>query len=88
MSAKCYLCTVDDVYLNQLSPASVQSLVMQGGPMNGEEAAAFVALRHANDAVNLRLWDDEAKQAGLNVPGLDTYVPYLQRMMLRAASRP
>jgi len=87
VSAKCYLCTVDDVYLNQLSPASVQSLVTQGGRMNGEEAA-LVALRHANDAVNLRLWDDEAKQAGLNVPGLDTYVPYLQRMMLRAASRP
>jgi phosphonate degradation associated HDIG domain protein len=88
VSAKRYLCAVDDVYLNQLSAASVQSLVMQGGPMSGEEAEAFVTLLHADDAVNLRLWDDEAKQAGLNVPGLDAYVPYLQRMMLRAASRP
>jgi [1-hydroxy-2-(trimethylamino)ethyl]phosphonate dioxygenase len=88
VSAKRYLCAVDDVYLNHLSPASVQSLVMQGGPMSSAETGAFVTLLHADDAVNLRLWDDEAKQAGLNVPGLDAYVPYLQRVMLRAATRP
>jgi predicted HD phosphohydrolase len=55
--------------------------------MNGDEAAAFVTLPHANDAVSLRLWDDEAKQAGLDVPGLDAYIPYLQRRLMRAATR-
>jgi [1-hydroxy-2-(trimethylamino)ethyl]phosphonate dioxygenase len=88
VSAKRYLCAVDDVYLNQLSPASLHSLAMQGGPMNGEEAAAFVTLRYANDAISLRLWDDEAKQAGLDVPGLDAYIPYLQRRLMGAAARP
>src|SRR5262249_32014776 len=49
VSAKRYLCAVDDVYLNHLSSASVRSLVTQGGPMSGEEAATFVALAHADD---------------------------------------
>lgn len=55
---------------------------------NGEEAAAFVTLRYANDAVSLRLWNDEAKQAGLDVPGLDAYIPYLQRRLMGGAARP
>jgi phosphonate degradation associated HDIG domain protein len=87
VSAKRYLCGADNVYLNQLSPASLRSLAMQGGPMNGDEAAAFVTSPHANDAVSLRIWDDEAKQAGLHVPGLDAYIPYLQRRLMGAATR-
>jgi [1-hydroxy-2-(trimethylamino)ethyl]phosphonate dioxygenase len=86
VSAKRYLCAVDDVYLNRLSQASTRSLEMQGGPMSRAEVEAFAPLPHADAAVALRVWDDEAKQPGLGVPGLDEYIPYLHRALLRTAA--
>jgi gamma-butyrobetaine dioxygenase len=53
----------------------VESLALQGGPMSVEEAAAFLALPHAQEAVTLRHADDAAKVDGLVVPELDTYRP-------------
>ena len=41
--AKRYLVAVDATYFAQLSPASVASLVRQGGPMSAEEVAEFGA---------------------------------------------
>jgi gamma-butyrobetaine dioxygenase len=35
VAAKRYLCAVEPGYLAQLSPASVQSLALQGGPLTG-----------------------------------------------------
>jgi predicted HD phosphohydrolase len=32
--AKRYLCATDDTYLERLSDASINSLMVQGGPMN------------------------------------------------------
>lgn len=85
VSAKRYLCAVDNVYLNRLSPASIRSLELQGGPMSRAEVVAFASLPYADAAIALRVWDDEAKQAGFDVPGLGEYIPYLQRTMLRTA---
>jgi phosphonate degradation associated HDIG domain protein len=73
VAAKRYLCAVDPDYLNQLSPASVQSLHLQGGPFNHKEAEQFACLSHSRCAVQLRRWDDHAKVPGLNVPPLDHY---------------
>jgi [1-hydroxy-2-(trimethylamino)ethyl]phosphonate dioxygenase len=77
VAAKRYLCATDPTYLARLSPSSIESLQIQGGIMSDEEAAAFEALPNANVAVQLRRWDDEAKIAGLNVPGLTHYRPVL-----------
>src|SRR5688500_9350391 len=43
VDAKRYLCAVDLEYFGTLSPASVQSLSLQGGPMTAEECRHFEA---------------------------------------------
>ena len=43
--AKRFLCWQDPAYLQQLSPSSLESLALQGGPMNDEQAADFCATR-------------------------------------------
>jgi [1-hydroxy-2-(trimethylamino)ethyl]phosphonate dioxygenase len=73
VAAKRYLCFANQHYFNQLSPASRQSLALQGGPMSAAEAEAFLALPHARDAVTLRHADDAAKVPGLEVPALEAY---------------
>lgn len=61
VAAKRYLCAAEPGYLEALSPASKLSLELQGGPFSGAEAAAFIALPYAEDAVRLRRWDDWGK---------------------------
>lgn len=73
VAAKRYLCFAEPRYLATLSPASVESLALQGGPMNGKEAESFLALPHARDAITLRHADDAAKVRGLAVPELAGY---------------
>jgi [1-hydroxy-2-(trimethylamino)ethyl]phosphonate dioxygenase len=73
VAAKRYLCAVEPEYFAELSPASVQSLELQGGPMGTEEVAEFEANPFWRDAVLLRRWDDRAKVSGWEVPGLEHY---------------
>lgn len=73
VAAKRYLCFAEASYIGGLSPASIESLALQGGPMTSAEARQFLAAPHARDAVQLRRADDAAKIAGLDVPGLETY---------------
>jgi phosphonate degradation associated HDIG domain protein len=75
VAAKRYLCFLEPRYLAALSPASVESLGLQGGPMTAAQAEAFLALPHAREAITLRHADDAAKVSGLAVPGLETYRP-------------
>jgi len=78
VAAKRYLCFADPDYFAALSPSSVLSLRLQGGPMSAEEAAAFLSGPFAREAVTLRLWDDEAKIPELPVPGIDSYLPLVK----------
>jgi phosphonate degradation associated HDIG domain protein len=80
VDAKRYLCFADGSYLAQLSPASLQSLELQGGPSSAAEARAFESKPFFQDAVSLRRWDDTAKVPGLAVPPLDHYRVLLQRL--------
>jgi [1-hydroxy-2-(trimethylamino)ethyl]phosphonate dioxygenase len=77
VSAKRYLCRVDPEYLVRLSPASIQSLELQGGPFSAEETRAFESEQYYREAVMVRRWDDEAKVPELSVPGLDAYLDLL-----------
>ena len=79
VAAKRYLCAVDPSHLARLSPASVQSLELQGGPMSEHEARAFESLPFASDAIRLRRWDDEAKIPGWVVAPLEHYRTHLQQ---------
>ena len=64
VAAKRYRCAATAGYSTLLSPASVHSLMLQGGPMTLEEIAAFRSLDPWSDAVLVRRWDDEGKVAG------------------------
>ena len=61
VAAKRYMCTVEPSYFEKLSPPSVQSLEIQGGLMNEEEIWTFEQNPFHQDAVQLRRWDDMAK---------------------------
>jgi phosphonate degradation associated HDIG domain protein len=76
--AKRYLCATNADYLAGLSPASVSSLRLQGGPFTSAEVVAFRALPHAERAVALRRWDDHAKVPGLRTPDLAHFRPVLE----------
>ena len=80
VAAKRYLCFTDSAYLDALSPSSVLSLGLQGGPMSDEEAKAFVVLPFAREAIALRHWDDEAKIPELPVPDIHAYLPQLKTL--------
>ena len=73
VAAKRYLCFAEPRYVAALSPASIESLGLQGGPMSAAEAEEYLRSPHALDAVRLRRADDAAKVSGLPVPGLQTY---------------
>jgi phosphonate degradation associated HDIG domain protein len=83
VAAKRYLCATDPQYLALLSPASVHSLGLQGGPFTPDEAAAFAAQPYALDAVELRRCDDAGKDPHATMPGLHCF-----RAVLAAAAAP
>jgi gamma-butyrobetaine dioxygenase len=82
VAAKRYLCAVEPDYAAALSPASVYTLGVQGGPMQGAEVAEFEATRFAQAAVQVRRWDDAAKDPEVEAPLFDHFAP-----MLRALAR-
>ncbi len=73
VAAKRFLCFDDATYATELSAASLESLILQGGPLTAEEAEAFLALPHAREAVAVRRADDAAKVFELKVPELKQY---------------
>jgi gamma-butyrobetaine dioxygenase len=75
--AKRYLCAVEPTYFDTLSPSSVQSLKLQGGPFNDDEVADFERLDHWQDAVQLRRYDDMGKVPGMVTPEVQHYRPQL-----------
>ena len=75
--AKRYLCSTDPGYLSLLSAPSVLSLGLQGGLLSSEEIAAFEKNEFAAAAVQLRKWDDVAKDAEAVSASLESFVPYL-----------
>jgi predicted HD phosphohydrolase len=83
VAAKRYLCAADADYFATLSPPSVQSLAMQGGPFNDREAREFEAHPHFQHSVELRRWDDLAKVEGLETPSLAHFLSYLPQVMLK-----
>ncbi|MHB1122129.1 MAG: phosphonate degradation HD-domain oxygenase [Ramlibacter sp.] len=84
VDAKRYLCAVEPAYHARLSAASRRSLALQGGAFSPEEAARFIGLAHAQDAVALRRWDDQAKDPAALTPGW----AHFRRVLAQARSCP
>jgi len=80
--AKRYLLATDAGYLAKLSPASVITLKLQGGPMAAHEIAEFENEPFHKDAVRVRQWDDQGKVAGLKTPGLGDYRALIEQMAI------
>ncbi|WP_250467563.1 MULTISPECIES: phosphonate degradation HD-domain oxygenase [unclassified Caballeronia] len=83
VDAKRCLCAVDASYHALLSPDSVRSLQLQGGVFDADEARDFLARPFAEDALALRRWDDEAKDAARGTPPLAHYLEYAEDIALR-----
>jgi len=77
VAAKRYLCAVEPGYAARLSPASVYTLSVQGGPMREAEASEFAAGPYAEAACLVRRWDDAAKEPDALTPPFDHFRPLL-----------
>ncbi|WP_235840000.1 HD domain-containing protein [Derxia lacustris] len=82
VDAKRYLVAAHADYAAMLSPASLHSLELQGGPMTRAEVAAFDALPFSADALRLRCWDDLAKLPGQPTPPLDHFLAMIPGVMM------
>ena len=83
VAAKRYLCATDEAYFGRLSDASVNSLRVQGGPMSAQEVARFEANPYHQDAVKLRLYDDDGKVHGLTIKPVTDYRATLEAQLLQ-----
>jgi phosphonate degradation associated HDIG domain protein len=80
--AKRYLLATDAKYFAKLSPASVITLKLQGGPMAAHEVAQFETEAYYKEAVRVRQWDDQGKVAGLKTPSLGDYRALIESLAI------
>lgn len=87
VEAKRYLCRMEAGYFDSISEASQKTLVMQGGPMALAEARMFEGKPHFREIIQLRRWDDGAKDVSLT-NGLPDLI-FLKKLLEKAVqSRP
>ena len=86
VEAKRYQCTVNSDYLAQLSPASAKSFILQGDKMNEDEVSAFEKNPFFKNALQLRTWDDNAKDPEMETPLLEHYLPLVNAALVSAPS--
>lgn len=85
VAAKRYRVAVDPAYLARLSKASLQSLVLQGGPMSESEVEAFLAEPATEAALRLRGYDEAGKAPDAEVAGFESYHDLLREQIERPA---
>jgi len=85
VDAKRYLVAVDPQYASTLSPSSVRSLAVQGGPMSESECREFESRPGWKEAIQLRRWDDEAKVAGAKTRSFSDFEPLLRTLARQSA---
>ncbi len=86
VAAKRYLCATDPTYFSKLSPASVHTLSLQGGPMSAAEVAEFRSNPFHEEAVRVRIWDEGGKIANMKTRAFRDYVPLLERVVKKFAA--
>ncbi|MCE8507159.1 HD domain-containing protein [Ruegeria pomeroyi] len=83
VAAKRYLCATKPAYFARLSPASVHTLELQGGPMSAEEVAEFERNPNIEAIIQVRYLDEAGKRADMETPDFDHFAPMVQRMVDR-----
>ncbi len=81
VEAKRYLCAVEIDYFHSLSDGSKRSLKLQGGPLSNDEADLFLRNPYATAALNLRRWDDLAKDTQATPYQWDFFTPIMERCL-------
>jgi predicted HD phosphohydrolase len=81
VDAKRYLCSVDPSYHGRLSEASKTTLQHQGGPMSAQEAAEFEQDPLKATILQMRSWDEAAKDPDAKVPSLESYREMLESLL-------
>lgn len=84
VEAKRYLTAVNGRYRDQLSPASQETLRLQGGPLEPRDAEAFRQREGWQDRLRLRTWDELAKDPSWTGPGVEAYREMLARHLAKA----
>lgn len=82
--AKRYLTYRFPGYFDRLSEASKMTLVQQGGVMSEDEARFFEEDPLHQLYINLRKWDDLAKQTSVPLPGLSKYRDMAFRNLIKS----
>jgi predicted HD phosphohydrolase len=80
--AKRYLTAVNAEYYDKLSPASKASLKYQGGPMSPEEVKQAQQDPWLKEKLQIRQWDDLAKDPNIQAPEITNYVDMAVRNVL------
>jgi len=83
VQAKRYLVWKDEAYFKKLSPASLETLQYQGGPMSTSEAHAFEESELFTPILKMRTWDDKAKIENYDAPPLETYESMIRNHLRR-----
>ena len=86
--AKRYLCFKEADYHGKLSKGSQRTLGFQGGPMTAEEAAIFERDPLFAACVEMRRWDEGAKEPMWPVPDMDSYAGMIKACIVRPPSAP
>ena len=82
VAAKRYLCATDRQYLQALSPASLQSLELQGGPFSAEEVQEFKRHPYFQLALQVRRYDEAGKVPGMQTPTIEDYRELIERAVV------
>ena len=77
VAAKRYLCAVSPEYWEKLSNESKRSLELQGGIFSLEAACRFIRKPYAKQAVQLRMYDDQAKVSNKPTASLSHFTQYM-----------
>lgn len=83
VAAKRYLCATRPDYFKRLSPASVHSLNLQGGPMSDEEVVEFERNPNLKEILQVRYLDEAGKRADMETPPFSHFAPMVQRIVDR-----
>lgn len=83
VAAKRYLCATRPDYFKRLSPASVHSLNLQGGPMSDEEVVEFERNPNLKEILQVRYLDEAGKRADMETPPFSHFAPVVQRIVDR-----
>lgn len=81
--AKRYLCTKFNDYFGKLSPASIETLKLQGGTLNDDEIALFESHEFFDEIIKIRKIDEMAKDEFMQINPVEYYRSLLLNHLIK-----